>query len=78
MLLTKMTRPCWHCAHFGRWITKPYEAAEGTFSVAVCGRDGSSVPRPEDGCSKFSREPGADDEDYCIDPSGRVRHAARG
>lgn len=67
------TRPCWHCAYFGKWITKRYEAASGYYSIAVCGRDNTTMSTPESGCARFSREPGADDETYCVDPAGKRR-----
>jgi hypothetical protein len=52
-------RPCWHCTHFGGMLY------EGT--AASCVEPGSAKVRatPKNGCSKWERESGSDDE---LDP----------
>ena len=48
-------RPCWHCTHFERMDAG---------GAALCAAPGSARVRamPADGCSRWHREPGADDE----------------
>lgn len=53
----RFSRPCWHC--------RAYAGLTGQGSAAVC-RDRSGAvsvrTNPEQGCSFWEREPGADDE----------------
>lgn len=48
------TKPCWHCAGFDGLVT----------GGALCSMPGCCRLRalPQNGCSRFVREPGADDE----------------
>ena len=49
-------RPCWHCVHFDGMLFGG--------SAAGCKAPGSAQVRamPADGCSRWEREPGSDDE----------------
>lgn len=48
------------------------------YAVAKCGRDQNTVPEPEFGCIRWTREPGSDDEPECIDPAGERHRPGEG